>query len=608
MSKSSSTVARGDTRFVPPPSASKPEEEALDGWGFADTRFVMKPDGTVVLTGNRYNISGVDLPGLVPWLAKALAAPLSYENRNEPHFPPAVPPALDNPALTQALLQFLKPHQLSAEPLERLRRGHGHSGAEIWAIRYGRLERVPDLVVYPQGHEDVARIAEVARAHSACLIPFGGGTNVTEALRLSLEEQRLVIAVDMRRMNRILWLDPVNRMACIEAGANGRHIFAELEKYGLTLGHEPDSVEFSTLGGWIATHASGMKKNRYGNIEDIVLDMQVVTAQGVVQRPQVAPRESVGMSPKSVMFGSEGNLGIVTSAVVKLFALPPVQRYGSVLLPNLEAGLSFLYDLQRSGVVPASVRVMDNTQFHFGQALKPAHKGLAAQLKSRAEKLLVTRVKGYDPFTMAVATVVFEGSAQEVEFQERTLYAIAKEHGGMPAGAANGERGYQLTFGIAYIRDLAFEHCSIAESFETSVPWSRAMELYERVKARVHREHAKRKLPGRPFFTGRITQVYPTGVAMYFYLGFYAKGVPDPVKHYSEMESAAREEILACGGSLSHHHGVGKIRQRFLKEVYSEGALAFSREVKRAVDPDNVFGAGNHAISGHVHLHPGSAS
>ncbi|HVK64097.1 MAG TPA: FAD-binding oxidoreductase [Polyangium sp.] len=590
------------TRIIPSPAPLPKDDESLDGWGFADTRFVVKPNGNVVLTGRRYNISNVDLPSLLPWISATLSAPLSYGNRNEPHYPPPVPEARDTSAVVAALKGFLKDDQISSDPLVRLRRGHGHTGAEIWAIRYERLERVPDLVVFPTSHDEVVKLTEVAKEHGACLIPFGGGTNVTDALRLSIDEKRVVLAVDMRRMNKVLWIDPTNRMACIEAGATGRHIVEELAKHGLTMGHEPDSLEFSTLGGWIATNASGMKKNRYGNIEDLVLDMQVVTARGVVERPHVAPRESIGTNPRNFMFGSEGNYGIITTAIVKLFPVPEVQRYGSVIFPDLERGLAFLYDLERAGAVPASVRVMDNTQFHFGQALKPKKTGLLAHAKSHAEQLLVTKIKGFDPHQLAVATIVFEGTKDEVEFQEKTLYRIAKQHGGLKAGAANGERGYQLTFGIAYIRDLTFEHWAIAESFETSVPWSRALELYDRVHKRVLREHEQRRLPGKPFFTGRITQVYPTGVCIYFYLGFYAKGVEDPVRQYSEMEHAAREEILAAGGSLSHHHGVGKIRQDFVKEIYSEGARAFMRDVKQAVDPDNLFGAGNHGVLGEVNL------
>lgn len=597
-----SDVQRGDTRIYPSPRPVDGEAESNDGWGFADTRFVVQPNQSVILTGKRYQLCGDELPTLMPWFSKMLEAPLSYENRHPGQYPPAIPKALEAPALLTELRQTFGPDQLSDDAQTRLRHGHGHTGGEIWAVRYRSLQRVPDLVVYPTAHDQVVELVRTAKKHGAVLLPFGGGTNVTEALRLSPDEKRFVIAVDMRRMTRVLWIDPVNHTACIEAGATGRYILAELERHGFTMGHEPDSLEFSTLGGWIATNASGMKKNKYGNIEDLVLDVQMVTSHGVVERPSVGPRESVGANPKNLAFGSEGNLGIITSAVVKIFDKPKAQVYGSVLFPTLDAGLAFLYDLQAAGVVPASVRVMDSVQFQFGQALKPEKHGMLAKTKSALEKWLVLKVKGFEVDKMAVATIVFEGTEAEVAHQEKLLYPIAKKHGGMKAGATNGERGYQLTFGIAYIRDLTFEHWAIAESFETSVPWSRAMELYERVRDRVQKEHAARKLPGKPFFTGRITQVYQAGVAMYFYMGFYAKGVDDPVQAYTELEHAAREEILAAGGSLSHHHGVGKIRQEFLPSIYSEASLALNREVKKAVDPSNVFGAGNHGVSGHISL------
>jgi alkyldihydroxyacetonephosphate synthase len=595
-------VPRGDTRFTPPPPRDPGPAEAMDGWGYADTRFEVQKDGSVTLTGKRYELSGKKLPGLMPWISKTLAAPLSYDNKNEPHYPPQVPDARRSPELERALEEFLGADQFSRDPLIRLRHGHGHTGAEIWAVRYGKLPRVPDLVVYPTSHEQVVKLVEVAARHGACLIPFGGGTNVTDALRLAHDEERMVVAVNMRRMNRILWIDPVNLTACIEAGAVGQFIADELGKYQLMIGHEPDSLEFSTLGGWIATNASGMKKNRYGNIEDLVLDLQVVTADGVIGRPHIGPRESIGTNPRNLMFGSEGNYGIITSAIVKLFKKPEVQRYGSVLFPTLGHGLDFLYELQRSGCVPASVRVMDNTQFHFGQALQPQASGVAARVKSRVQKAIVTRFKGFNPNELAIATVVFEGSREEVDFQETVFYRIARTHGGMKAGAKNGERGYQLTFSIAYIRDLTFTHWAIAESFETSVPWSRALEVYERVRARVRREHEARRLPGNPFFTGRITQVYTSGVCIYFYLGFYCKGVTDPIRQYGELEHAAREEILAAGGTLSHHHGIGKIRQDFMNDIYSPGSLAVMQAVKRAVDPANLFGANNHCVSGTVAL------
>jgi len=293
------------------------------------------------------------------------------------------------------------------------------------------------------------------------------------------------------------------------------------------------------------------------------------------------------------MLGSEGCLGIVTSAIVKVFPLPEVQAYGSIVFPDFESGTKFLYQLQRAGNLPASVRLVDNMQFQLSQMLKPRAGG-AKKLKRAVEKFFVTRVKGFDVHRMSACTLVYEGSRAEVRLQQKQTRAIARKYGGLDGGSENGKRGYALTFGIAYLRDWILNHYLIAESFETSVPWSRVSELCEGVKQRLRDEHLKRGLPGKPYITCRITQLYEAGAAVYFYFAFYFKGVPgDPSKLYAEIEHAARDEVLRRGGSLSHHHGIGKIRQGFVPRIASAGTRAFALRVKEAVDPSNVFAAEN---------------
>ncbi|MCE9625966.1 MAG: FAD-binding oxidoreductase, partial [Deltaproteobacteria bacterium] len=597
LSHEESSMQNSPTRLFPPPLPPQSgDEESLDVWGFRDTKFEILNNGSVRLSGSRYSLCGQELPSLLPWVSEVMKVSVRADDQNPPAYPTAIPEPVSHPNFMAEVVKILQADQISQDPKLRLRHGHGHTQEEMFAIKYGKMARIPDLVVYPSEEEQVSSLVEAAIRHDVCLIPFGGGTSVTEALRCPENEGRFIVSVDMRRMNRILWIDPVNRMACIQAGAVGRHIFEQLKQYGFTLGHEPDSVEFSTLGGWIATNASGMKKNRYGNIEDIVLDMNVVTAAGKLERSSVAPRESAGSDPRLWLFGSEGNLGIITSAIVKLFPLPEVQRYGSVIFPTFKDGVAFLYDLTQNGAVPASIRLVDNLQFQFGLALKSKSTGLKA-LKSKIEKFFVINLKGFDPQKMVACTIVFEGSRAEVATQEKAVYGLAKKHKGMKAGAENGIRGYQLTFGIAYIRDFVMKHYFLAESFETSVPWSQAESLCENVKARLAAEYEKRGLPGKPFLTCRVTQVYETGVCVYFYFGYYYKGVEHPSELYAELEVIAREEILRNGGSLSHHHGIGKLRQRFLPEIKSPAMLEWIGQAKRALDPSNTFGSGNQSIA-----------
>ncbi len=580
-------------RIDPGPAPTDGDDQlAPDAWGFRDTQFVVLPNGNAMLTGGRYALSGIELPALVPWVRQVLANPFVERPGSAGEFPAPVP----EPRLPAAFLhdaeQLLARDGVSTVPLDRLRRGHGHTLDEMYEIKHGGLRRVPDAVVFPGSTEDVVRIVQLALQHDVVLVPYGGGTNVSEALRCPADEPRSIVAVDMQRMNRIRWIDKANRLACIEAGAVGRHITDQLAAHGVTLGHEPDSYEFSTLGGWVATNASGMKKNRYGNIEDLVVDLEAVTPGGVIRRAATTPRESVGPDPRRWLFGSEGTLGIVTSAIVKIFPLPERIEHDALLFPSFEDGVAFLNDLSQSGAVPASVRLVDNLQFQLSQTLRGPANGLQAARRS-AERWFVTKVRGLDPTKMVACTLLFEGAEDEVRRQMQTVRRLSKRRGAMRAGSENGKKGYQLTFGIAYIRDFVLKYGVLAESFETSVEWSRALELCARVKARVAREAEARGVKGPPFITCRVTQVYQTGVCIYFYLGLNDDDLADPLGTYGAVEHAARDEILQCGGALSHHHGVGKRRQGFLPEVHSPVALQWLRALKKSVDPKNVFGIGN---------------
>jgi len=340
-----------------------------------------------------------------------------------------------------------------------------------------------------------------------------------------------------------------------------------------------------------------MKKNRYGNIEQIVENITLVTPAGVIEQIDPLCRASIGMQPQNLLFGNEGNLGLITKAVIKIHPLPEVTKYGSLVFPDIDTGINFLYELAHSGLLPASIRLVDNIQFRFGLALKKRTDSFLQTALDSIKKSYLLKVKGFDPHKMVAATVVMEGSAREVAQQEKHLYRLAKKYNGIPGGADAGQRGYMLTYAIAYIRDFVAKFHVIGETFETSVPWSKIKQVCEAVEKRLREKHEEFKLPGKFYVSYRITQVYHTGVCVYFMYGLYTKGVEEPAKVYSHIEHSLREAILENGGSISHHHGVGKLRKDFMKQTLSPDSIEFLKRAKQCVDPKNVFGVGNNVFA-----------
>ena len=586
----------GDPDFHYDPSEG---ERYPHRWGYRDTRFEFDGPRSVRVTGSRYPLAGYSLPSFLPFVEEKLDLPIRQEDIASERGGGPIPDPNLNEAFLAAVEKSFAETQISLAARERLVHSHGQlSVDEVYRVLYGApLERTVDLVFYPQGEEDVRVIVQLANEHDVCLMPYGGGTNVSGALACPREERRMIVSVDMRRMNRILWIDEENYLASVEAGISGKQLEKELDARGYTSGHDPDSVELSTLGGWISTNASGMKKNKYGNIEDIVLEATLVTPTGDIESKTLTPRNSTGVQPRAFLFGSEGNLGIITKAVIKVHPRPERREYGSLVFPSLAKGVSYLKALRQTGALPASIRLVNNTEFRFGQALKPAT-GFWKDLAGELQKLYLFKLLGFKPTEMAACTIVMEGSSSEVRHQKKTIFGLAKKYGGISGGASNGKRGDMLAFGIAYIRDFLNQFHILGETFETSVPWNRIHALCGAVEKELNNQCRAHQVPGRPYLSYRVTQTYHTGVCVYFTMGFSGRGLDKPDEVYHDIERRLRQVILDNGGSLSHHHGVGKIRRDFLPQIQTEGSIEVLRQVKKAMDPRNVFGAANGVFTG----------
>eukprot|EP00921_Rhytidocystis_pertsovi_P021651 GHVQ01034574.1.p1 GENE.GHVQ01034574.1~~GHVQ01034574.1.p1 ORF type:complete len:808 (+),score=94.83 GHVQ01034574.1:163-2586(+) len=629
----------------------------------------------VYVTGNRYWFSGKiircfsfvsTLPGFVPL------------RTSPPQRTLRVPPIVRVQAEFENAVRNMFDIDMSMTAEERLFHTHGHTVEEIFTLRYGSFDRVPDAVVYPKTHEEVEIVVRLAVRYNVVLIPYGGGTSVTLALNCPPEETRMIVSVDVSRMNAIHWVDRRNLVACVGAGAVGECLENQLKQLGLTLGHEPDSSAFSTLGGWIATRCSGMKKNTYGNIEDMLVSATVVTPIGTYTTPNVShqheggvgpsqraefqpmaadsiseeiavsgtryfPRVSGGPDLRHIILGSEGVLGVITKAVIKLTPLPEVRKYGSIAFPNFALGVQFMREVARRRLQPTSIRLMDNMQFKFGTAMRPVDpptdgsfpfEMIASSLsaggkdgsggwrdsaaeKGREEWLSVLNdytgrvrghferiyeaikafflynVKGFDESQMVGVTLLFEGEKKRVESNEQSIYRLCREYQGLPGGSRLGQQGYNLTFMIAYIRDFVMDYHWIFESFETSVCWDRVRECCDKVRVKVYEDCKAYHVRYDPVLMIRMAQVYDEGPCLYFYLGFNWMGLNNPMKVYGLVEDGAREVIMDCGGCISHHHGVGKLRKKFMKRHAGEFGISLLKSIKKQLDPTNILASGN---------------
>ncbi|KJH41490.1 FAD linked oxidase protein [Dictyocaulus viviparus] len=538
-----------------------------NGWGYADSYFKVDQNGHVVMTGDKYEMCGHVLPNLRPWFEENLGVDLQYTTPSKKLSDIEIPPPIENDEIYDELKKA--DISFSNAPRFRLMRAHGHTVHDMIHLRNGRVPRLPDLVVWPRSEQEVQKVIDLAMNTNCAIIPIGGGTSVSNGLECPATEKRAVISLDMALMDKILWINKENLTCRAQAGIVGQSLERQLNAKGYTCGHEPDSIEFSTLGGWISTRASGMKKNKYGNIEDLVVHINFATAKGMLQKQCQVPRISSGPDLHHIIIGSEGLFGVVTEATIKIFPLPEVKRYGSLIFPNFSHGVAFFREVARQRIQPASLRLVDNEQFIMGQALKIEIDEICA------------------------ATCVFEGSADEVNHDEQRLYALAEQYNGVVGGEENGKYGYRLTFAIAYLRDLGMEYGILGESFETSVAWDKVVGLCRNVKTLIKRESKKLGIQYPVLTSCRITQVYDAGACVYFYFGFNARGLHNGLEVYDKIETAARDEIIACGGSISHHHGIGKLRKQWM--LTSQGAVGISllKAIKVELDPANIFANAN---------------
>jgi alkyldihydroxyacetonephosphate synthase len=460
---------------------------------------------------------------------------------------------------------------------ERARRTYGRSYRDVVRGFRGELTHPPDLVAMPSTDAEVVGVLDWASDAGVAVIPYGGGSSVVGGVECDVgDSYRAAVSLDLTAMDQVLEIDEVSRAARIQAGVLGPALEDQLRPHGYTLRHFPQSFEFSTLGGWLATRSGGHYATVYTHIDDMVESMRVVTPAGISESRRL-PGSGAGPSPDRMFLGSEGSLGVITEAWMRIQDRPRWKASAGIRFADFTTAAAAVRDISQSGLFPANCRLLD-----AGEAL------ISAAVDDGS----------------ALLVLGFESADHPVDAAMARGAEIARAHGGNIADgikvttpddeAAAGREGAVGAWRNAFIRapygrDAMVAMSVIAETFETACTWDRFPELHAEVTAAV--EKALADVCGGGWVTCRFTHVYPDGPAPYFTV--LAPGRPgDEITMWADIKAAASETLLACGATITHHHAVGRDHRPWYDRQRPELFATALRAAKATLDPAGILNPG----------------
>ena len=474
---------------------------------------------------------------------------------------------------------------LTEDRFERCLHSYGRSFRDVQRSSRGDFSRPPDLVAFPRDAAEVERVLDWCSSLRFAAIPFGGGSSVVGGVEPDVGEGfGATISIDLARMGEVREVDRLSRAALVEAGAFGPAIEDQLRPHGLTLRHFPQSFEFSTLGGWIATRSGGHFATRETRIDDFVEGLSVVTPTGLVESGRF-PSSGAGPTAERLFLGSEGAFGIVTEAWVRLHERPTFRARASVGFALFADAIATVRSLAQSGLEPANCRLLDP-----GEALT------AEAGDGRSHVLMIGFESADHPVTPWLARALELCRDHDGRVDEQSAEGEASGRGrgrrrGEPGRAPPAADAWRQSFvGGPYLRDALVLCGAVCETFETAVTWDRFQRLHAAVLDAAHEglEHAAH---GAGFLTWRLTHVYPDGAAPYYTI-VAAGRAGSELEQWATIKDAVTDAILANGGTVTHHHAIGRDHRPYVERERSplfERALAATR---RVLDPAGVCNPG----------------
>jgi alkyldihydroxyacetonephosphate synthase len=463
----------------------------------------------------------------------------------------------------------------SASTAARASHTYGKSYRDLVRGFHGDFRRPPDFVARPRNEAEVVAVLAWASQARVAVIPFGGGTSVVGGVEADIDERyRGAVSLDLRSMSALLELDSVSRAARIQAGATGPALEEQLVAHGMTLRHYPQSFEFSTLGGWIATRAGGHFATLYTHIDDLTQSIRMVTPAGPLETRRL-PASGAGPSPERLLLGSEGTLGIVTEAWMRVQPRPRFRSSAPVHFTDLAPAVAATRALAQSGLYPSNCRLLD------------AREAALHAVAGDGSHVLLLGFESADHSTEPSMARALELAA---DFGGRCAEgAVHRADGEKSGGGGAAGLWRQAFFDAPYLWNVLVSLGIIVDTFETACTWDRFETLHTKVIAAVR--DAMKRVCGRGFLSCRFTHVYPDGPAPYY--TFLAPAIAgSELSQWAEVKQAASEAVLAAGGTITHHHAVGRVHRPFYERERPALFGAALSAAKRVLDPQGILNPG----------------
>jgi alkyldihydroxyacetonephosphate synthase len=444
----------------------------------------------------------------------------------------------------------------------RVLRCRGKSYLDLLAQRAGDCVAAPDAVVVPADHDQALAVVQACAEAGIAVVPFGGGTSVVGGLEPDRGRFDAVISLDLGRMDALVGVDERSLTAVLEPGIRLPEADRALAAHGLTLGHVPQSYEWATVGGCVATRSAGQLSTGRGRIDANVIAVRCATPLGELATLD-APASAAGPALRQLVAGSEGTLGAITQVALRVHRVPEAKRFEGWLAPGYEEGCEALRELVQAGIAPDVPRLSDEDETRFSLAF--------AGLPSLARRAVGRR---------CLMICGWEGSEESVARRRKEAARVLRRHGARFATQRTGREWVASRFAGPYLRDALMDRGVMVETLETATSWSNLARVHAAVRA---------ALPGT--LRGcHVSHLYPTGASLYFTV--FAARDADPAVQWRGLKAAATDAIVAAGGTLTHHHAVGRDHAPWMAAEAGPLGVELLRAVKERCDPAGIMNPG----------------